>query len=150
MHLAHLESFSATPIVFFTVCTHERRPILACREVHECLAQLWADSAECDGWCVGHYVLMPDHVHLFARPSQDAQPMAKWIGMWKAVSARRIGHALRVSLPVWQRDYFDRYVRSSENYEQKWEYVVSNPVRAGLTDSANKWPYQGMVTELRG
>jgi hypothetical protein len=66
-HLPHVSSFRDNPIVFFTTCTHKRRKLLACTQSHIILRELWERSAERDGWCVGHYILMPDHVHFFAR-----------------------------------------------------------------------------------
>src|SRR4030095_1140309 len=66
-HLAHLPSFRDNPIVFFSACASRRRKILASAECGEILREIWQPSAEQDGWWVGSYVLMPDHVHFFAR-----------------------------------------------------------------------------------
>jgi hypothetical protein len=52
---------------------------------------------ERDGWWVGHYILMPDHVHFFARRADPAQPMAKWMQMWNSVSSRQIAAALDIA-----------------------------------------------------
>ena len=101
-HLAHADSFRDNPIVFITTCTARRRKLLACSEVHEILRGIWMRSAEHDGWWVGHYILMPDHVHLFARPEIDASLMANWMLMWKSVSSRRIAAALSFKPPIWQ------------------------------------------------
>jgi tetratricopeptide (TPR) repeat protein/REP element-mobilizing transposase RayT len=147
-HLAHLRSFQTSPLVFFTVCTHDRQRFLAQDVCHEILRSLWASSAERNGWYVGRYVLMPDHVHLFARPSPDADPMKDWVKLWKSVSARSIKRSLELTGPVWQADYFDRYLRSSDRYAAKWEYVRNNPVRAGLVDDAAGWAFQGVIHEL--
>jgi putative transposase len=92
---------------------------------------------------------MPDHTHFFARPEIDAQPMAKWIKMWKSVSSRQISAVLKIEPPIWQAEYFDRYLRSSESYSEKWNYVEQNAVRAGLVQAAEEWPYQGAIHELR-
>src|SRR5947208_12127419 len=66
-HLAHVPSFRENPIVFFTTCTSQRRKILASPHCHTILREIWERSADRDGWWVGHYILMPDHVHFFAR-----------------------------------------------------------------------------------
>ncbi len=68
--------------------------------------------------------------------------------MWKSVSARLIMQAHGVSTPVWQKDYFDRYLRSSDNYSEKWAYVEANPVRAGLISKPGDWPYRGQIHTL--
>jgi UPF0271 protein len=147
-HLAHLPSFRDNPIVFFTVCTFQRRKILASAKCEEILREIWQRSAGHNGWWVGNYVVMPDHVHFFARPAVDARSKPEWVGMWKSVSARRIAATLSIKPPIWQPDYFDRYLRSSEGYSDKWQYVEQNPVRAGLVVSVEDWPYRGTINDL--
>ena len=133
--------------MFFTACTYRRKSILADPQCHEVLKAIWTDSTR-DGWWVGHYILMPDHVHFFARPEIEARPMAKWVQLWKGVSSRKIAKGLNLSPPVWQAGYFDRYLRSTESYSQKWTYVEQNPVRAGLVQRVEDWSYRGVIHDL--
>jgi len=147
-HLAHLPSFRANPIVFFTACTFQRRKILASAKCEEILREIWHRSADHDGWWVGSYVLMPEHVHFFARPAANARPKTEWVEMWKSVSSRRIAATLAIGPPIWQPDYFDRYLRSSESYSDKWQYVEQNPVRAGLVGRVEDWPFHGIINDL--
>ena len=56
------------------------------------------------------------------------------------------GGAARPS--VWQPEFFDHLIRSSESYDQKWEYVRDNPVRAGFVSTANAWKYAGEIERL--
>ncbi len=88
-HLAHLPSFRDNPIVFFTTCTYQRCKILASSKCDKILREIWQRSADHDGWWAGNYILMPDHVHLFARPEIGARRMANWVQMWKSVSSRQ-------------------------------------------------------------
>jgi putative transposase len=147
-HLPHASSFRDNPIVFFTTCTHKRRKLLACAQSHAILRGLWERSAEHDGWWVGHYILMPDHVHFFARRAPVARPMAEWMQIWKSVSSRQLAAALDTAPPIWQPDYFDRYLRSRENYGQKWNYVEQNAQRAGLIEEGEEWLYRGSIFDL--
>ena len=41
----------------------------------------------------------------------------------------------------WQRGCFDRLLRSDENLQSKWIYVKNNPLRHGLVQRAEDWPY---------
>ena len=147
-HLAHVPSFRDNPIVFFTACTFQRRKILASVKCEEILREIWQRSTDHDGWWVGNHVLMPDHVHFFALPATNARPKAKWVGMWKSVSSLRIAATLAIEPTIWQSDYFDRYLRSSENYSEKWQYVQQNSVRAGLVERVEDWPYHGTINDL--
>ena len=49
---------------------------------------------------------------------------------------------------VWQEEFFDHVLRSSESYGQKWDYVKENPVRAGLVKNSGEWPWQGEIESL--
>jgi putative transposase len=148
-HLAHLQPLSRHPTVFLTVVTAHRRPLLACHDAYAALVNVWNHSPTADGWFVGRFTLMPDHVHLFARPSVDAKPLASWIQSWKSLSSRQITTLLHASPPIWQKDYFDRFLRSADSYQEKWNYVEMNPVRRSLCSRPAEWPWKGEMTELR-
>ncbi len=147
--LPHLSSFARRPLVFLTTVTRSRRPILARREAFEILTDIWRRSATADGWFVGRFVLMPDHVHLFATAGLEAKPLATWVQTWKSIASRRIALALCSESPIWQKDYFDRYLRSNDNYEKEWLYIEMNPVRKGLCATPADWPWRGELFELR-
>jgi putative transposase len=146
--LPHLRPFAIQPIVYLTVVTHERRAALACSAVHAILRDIWSRSPTLDGWSVGRFMMMPDHVHLFARAARDAKPLARWVQAWKSLSSRRLTTELNAPPPLWQKDYFDRFLRSGENYHEKWDYVMANPVRKGLVRTPEEWPWQGVLVDL--
>ena len=149
MHLPHVTPFVDSPIYFLTACTAGRKPALANVQAMECLTDIWSRSASLDGWAVGRFVLMPDHVHLFARAGPDAKKRSEWMKLWKSVSARRLSRELGIQIPIWQPDTFDHILRGSESYSAKWEYVRLNPVRAGLVGCAEDWAWQGEIFSLR-
>jgi putative transposase len=134
---------SATPtIVFITACTRDRQPWLASAHVHDLLRSAWASAT---AWQVGRYVIMPDHVHLFAAPGEPELPLESWMKFWKSLVRQQGGDALG----RWQPGHWDRRLRSDERYAEKWDYVRNNPVRHGLVSDADRWPYQGEIHELR-
>ena len=107
------------------------------------LIEAWRMAPALYGWVVGHYVIMPDHVHFFAAPEPRAKPLSAFVGDWKKWTARKIAAVERIDPPVWQKEFFDHLLRSKTSYSQKWDYVRNNPVRAGLVTSAESWPYAG-------
>lgn len=66
---------------------------------------------------------------------------------WKSDFAK--SEAVAAYRPVWQSGHWDRQMRSLKDYDEKWEYVFANPVRAGLVEQANDWPYQGVVEPIQ-
>ena len=47
--------------------------------------------------------------------------------------------------PIWQAEFFDHILRSSESFFEKWEYMHQNPVRAGLVERSEDWPWSGEI-----
>ena len=142
-HYPAAESGNLSVIIFVTVCTKERRPLLANPSFHELVQTWWLRASS---WRVGRYVILPDHVHFFCAPGTvPPTPLRPWISYWK----NGVSRDLKSSEPVWQRDFWDTQLRLGESYSAKWEYVRSNPVRHGLVNEADLWPYQGELDVLQ-
>ena len=89
-------------------------------------------------WKVLAAMLMPDHLHLIAAPTQNRE--AK-IGNFSGALKRWMRQELNASWN-WQPGCFDRLLRSDESLHDKWLYIQENPVRAGLIKHWTDWPYQ--------
>jgi REP element-mobilizing transposase RayT len=100
------------------------------------------------GWAIGRYVVMPDHVHFFCSAELDAKMLPTFMQAWKQWTSKRMTRELTLSGTVWQEEFFDHVLRSSESYSQKWDYVKENPVRADLVKKSDEWPWQGEVESL--
>ncbi len=144
IHLPARELFNRPIVIFVTVCTQKRKPILAQADVHELLRKAWTEASM---WQIGRYVLMPDHVHLFCAPgSADAPPLSNWVQFWKSHASR---HWPRLhEHPIWQKSFWDTQLRAGESYSAKWEYVRLNLVRKGLVGNPQDWPFAGEINEL--
>ena len=79
-------------------------------------------------WCV-----MPNHVHVLVSIEKGAD-LPKIVHSWKSYTAHQIGLG-----PIWQREYFDRVIRSPDEFCDTRAYIRNNPIRAGLND----WPWVG-------
>ena len=146
-HPAHhplVETGNRAILVFLTVCTKDRRPILAAPAAHEAIRQAWEHARD---WRVGRYVVMPDHVHLFCAPGRvDYPSLAVWVKYWKTLASRC--WPVPAQQPIWQADFWDTQLRQGDSYSEKWEYVRRNPVRAKLVASPEEWPFQGTMNVL--
>ena len=133
---------SGPVIVFVTVCTKAKARWLATSECHALFKEMWLDA---DSWIVGRYVVMPNHVHLFAAPGERVLPLENWVSYWKSLFTKRHGAPGH----RWQSRCWDRRLRSDESYAEKWAYVRGNPVRHGLVVTEDDWPFQGELNELQ-
>ena len=145
IHLPTVNRFNAPSIVFLTICTKNRKRILATPDVFALLQASWAKATS---WKVGRFMIMPDHLQLFCAATEfPARPLGQWVRYWKNLASRQWQR--REEQPVWQIDFWDRQLRDPVHYGEKWEYVRLNPVRAGLVNDSELWPYQGELNELR-
>jgi hypothetical protein len=42
---------------------------------------------------------------------------------------------------LWQRDYWDRFIRNDHHFLIAKNYIEENPVAAGLAGSPEAWPW---------
>lgn len=137
--------FVQSPIYFVTACTEARRKLLSNAAVHESFLDFAQQGCQ-HGARVGAYMIMPDHFHLFVATDDEKITLSKWMKSLK----NAISKTLRLSgvdAPRWQKT-FDHLLRSTESYSEKWNYVRENPVRAGLVQKAEEWPFMGEVVRL--
>ena len=128
-------------IIFDTVCTKNRSPWLANAEVHLLLREVWQQA---NAWWMGRYMIMPDHIHFFAAATESPIEYDGWVQYWKSQFTKR--H--KTPEHRWLTDHWDVRVRSAVMYQEKWDYVLRNPERAGLVEKSEDWPYQGVIHEL--
>ena len=143
-HMPLVERDNEPVIVFLTVCSKDQKPIFANADAVAVIANAWREAKS---WLVGRYVVMPNHIHLFCAPGvSPIESLDQWVRYWKNVASK---HWPRPDEhPIWQRDFWDTQLRRHENYDEKWEYVLGNPVRAGLAKSPKEWAFQGELNIL--
>ena len=85
------------------------------------------------------YAVMPNHVHILARPGASLERISRAL---KGFTARQANKILgRTGQRLWQQESYDHWVRSEESFSRIAEYVEHNPVRAGLAKRAEDWPW---------
>jgi putative transposase len=127
------------PVYFVTFCTRNRKKIRSLDRAKSALEKHAQEAIERFNTAVGRYVIMPDHVHLFVCGHTEFV-LSQWVGGLKRAISVALG-----ARRLWQPGFFDHILRSDDSYSEKWEYVHDNPVRAGLVEDADDWPYQGEI-----
>lgn len=74
------------------------------------------------------FVVMPNHVHVLFHPLGDDK-LSDIVGSWKRFTSREINKALGRKGALWQREYWDRLVRSERHFQWTRDYIDQNPVR---------------------
>ena len=92
------------------------------------------------GYNLRCYCIMPNHVHVVVELPEGAPPLAKTLQLLKGYSSRQANQLLGRSGSFWQAESYDHVVRPGE-LERIIRYVLENPVKAGLVNDWQKWPY---------
>jgi REP element-mobilizing transposase RayT len=123
-----------TSLYFVTFCTIPRgRNQLCLPKVGARLLGSAIHYHRTTRWWIRLFLLMPDHVHaLIAVPKGESLPDS--IRMWKGYQTKLHGIS-------WQSGFFDHRLRSAESEQEKTNYILQNPVRAGLVSKPEDWPY---------
>ncbi len=89
------------------------------------------------------YCLMSNHVHLLLcalqRDNGSYYTVDQIVQSLKKYSAKKINEILGREGQFWDQYYFDRIIRDEDNYRRVMDYVLNNPVKAGLVDRAEIW-----------
>jgi putative transposase len=123
---------------------------------------------------INAWVVLPDHMHaIWTLPPGDADFSTRW-GSIKArftMSLRRAGFSPPPDLPmvqngryaglkpglrvkkretgIWQRRFWEHHVRSPEEYHTLVRDCWMDPVKHGLTDRPENWPYSSVHRDKR-
>ncbi|HJR74323.1 MAG TPA: transposase [Luteimonas sp.] len=122
-----------------TTATYRRLPLLTSKtaanvvsdEINTCAI---AGLVENFAW-----VVMPDHIHWLLQLRSDHLKIC--LQRFKSRSARAINIALGRDGTVWQPGFYDHYLRSDEDLRKQAQYIVQNPVRAGIAARIEDYPH---------
>jgi REP element-mobilizing transposase RayT len=90
------------------------------------------------------WVLMPDHLHWLLQLGNGAS-LSRVMKSFKARSARKINRHLGRTGGVWQRAFHDRGLRENEDPWDMARYILGNPLRAGLVERVEEYPFWDSV-----
>lgn len=133
--------------VFFTVNLADRSARTLVEHVDALREAVRVTQAErpfrIDAW-----VVLPDHMHaVWTLPEQDADYSVR-MGAIKGRFCRmvpegrmRASHIIRRERGVWQRRFWERHIRCDEEFAAHVRYCWINPVKHGLVDHPDAWPY---------
>lgn len=94
--------------------------------------------------------VMPDHMHLLLQPwpkENDADgnvvfwPLRELLHSIKSFSAHEINKIEKKTGAVWEKERFDRYVRSDQDLREKFDYILRNPWDAGVAKQNEDYPW---------
>jgi 5-methyltetrahydrofolate--homocysteine methyltransferase len=131
-----------------TFSTFERRPLTPAERdlvLQSILTAQERNQIELYTACV-----MPDHVHLLFEPQIKRTDATSNAVFWslteilsgiKSSTAHRINKAAQRTGQVWDRESFDRLIRSESDLQEKFNYITSNPWDSEVVRESEDYPW---------
>ena len=126
--------------------TYEAKPRFTKHELNKSVIAVLKEIAQKFGYAVITFCLMPDHLHLLVQAREGCQSLERFIGAFKNVTTRlywRQGGERK----LWQRGFYEHIVRQDEDLTTVSDYIMNNPVRAGLVEEPEQYPWLGQWDE---
>ena len=82
---------------------------------------------------------MPDHLHWLFQ-LRERNSLESVVRRIKGRSAHHVNKIRNQTGSVWQAGYHDRLIAAEESLETVGDYIIHNPVRAGLVENVDDYP----------
>jgi putative transposase len=139
-----LENYLGRRSYFVTICCDFRRPYLEEVVVAQGVVELLLECAAGNSFQLHAFCLMPDHLHMLAEGGDDRCNLLEFIRVFKlrTAFAFRKSHGRR----LWEMSSYEHILRRPDSVEAVATYIWWNPVRRGLCERAENFPFSGSQT----
>ncbi|MCH8527430.1 MAG: transposase [Kiritimatiellae bacterium] len=79
------------------------------------------------------FVIMPNHIHCLAQLCGETT-VSELMHSWRSYSALQLNRLRNRKGKLWSEDFWDRVIRSPENYWHVRKYIKDNPRKANLSE----------------
>ena len=111
------------------------KPDNVARIVHDAIFFYHEKKYNVISWCI-----MPNHVHVLIEVMKNIS-LSSILHSWRSFSSNEINKVLNRSGQLWMPEYFDRFIRDNEHFNNVVNYIHNNPVKAGLVDDPTKYKW---------
>jgi putative transposase len=127
----------ARELHFLTFSCYRRQPLLASPQaMHQFEVALEWSRRHYSFYVIG-YVVMPEHVHLLVTEPERGTLASAVQAIKQSVARRLIGNRQH----FWQARYYDFNVWTRNKRIEKLKYIHRNPVKRGLVEKPEDWPW---------
>jgi REP element-mobilizing transposase RayT len=84
------------------------------------------------------FVVMPDHLH-FIFELGEGHELSAVLREFKKYTALNANRAMGRTSAFWQDGYYEHAIRTSEEWTVRMDYMLGNPVRAGLAERVGEY-----------
>ena len=129
--------------VSFTLCVKDRVRLFRDESIVADFRNILANLIDRFSCIIPIYCFMPDHQHVLVIGIKEKADTLSFIKAYKQstgfwLSKNKIDAR-------WQKDFFDHIVRKEENLVNVIKYILDNPVRKGLVENWQDYPFKGAI-----
>ena len=137
---------------FFTVTLKNRRARTLVEHIDSLRISL-RNAMRKQPFTIDGMVVLPEHLHaVWTLPPGDADFSGRW-RVVKAGFSRLLAQAGHISAPntrceygLWQPRFWEHTIRDEKDFVHHIEYIHFNPVKHGLVNCVQDWPYSTFHT----
>jgi putative transposase len=124
---------------FLTLCARDRIPYFRSPRIARWLLKSLQQISVQQSFSLHAYCLMPDHLHILLQGDSPSSDLLSFVKTFKHKTT--FYFRAKTGKTLWQISFFDHILRTAEDLSKSAEYILSNPVRAGLVQRPNEYPY---------
>jgi putative transposase len=154
---------------FITICREGRRPLFGNYGRAAWLIDVLRRESASHRFAVYAYCVMPDHFHMLVLGLDDRSNLLEFVKDFKRTSElelrsrrrkrdqfknahpktpaekrqARVAATQAGSDPLWQKKFYDRILRETDNFDGVAGYIWMNPVRKGLCADPRAYSFSG-------
>lgn len=145
LRLKHFD-YSTPRAYFITICSHEGKNVFSNKELAKAVIECLKANKAKNNFKIYIYCLMPNHLHILLNPGDSNMLVSRFIQTFKSQTG--FWYKKYHGNPLWQRGFYDHIVRKNESLIKIAQYILDNPVRKGLVEKAELYPYSGAMDEI--
>lgn len=137
----------AGDICFITAVTIKRCPLFSNAINIKVLIQT-LNEVRCIKKCdIFSYVILPDHVHMIFRSwdYSSAEIVHSLKRNFTLNIKKSFGQSIFAPMELWQPRFWEHIITSDRDLISHLNYLYSNPVKHGLVEEPDDWPYSSFT-----
>jgi len=137
----------ASRVCFITIRAYRNQSPFVLPALNARVIDLLREEQERQRCRVFTYCLMPDHLQFVVSPREEGVSILQFVDRYKG---RTTNESWKFGWKgkLWQPRHYDHVVRRDEDLGVIALYLMQNPVRRGLVERSEDWPWGGQMNPL--
>ncbi len=133
--------FAANAIYMLTASIYRSEHVIQSPQRKTELHDAFHEAAKIHQWKIIVWVILHNHYHAIVESPENAKTLSKFISGYHKFTARKWNDEDGLNgRKVWW-NYWDTCIRSERDYYNRLRYVFWNPVKHGLAENPEDYPF---------